>query len=78
MKKLLIGIGLGVLAAWLWQVVGPLRWLSPKPAAAQATDSAKVERRTINVTIEAVGEINPANLVTVKPEVPGPDTRRQD
>ncbi len=37
----------------------------------RSATTAKVERRTIDPAVEAVGEINPANLVTVKPEVSG-------
>ena len=70
MKKFLIGLCLGILAAWLWQRAAPVLW-SAKSAAGPAPDTAKVEPRTIDVTVEAVGEINPANLVTVKSEVPG-------
>jgi len=70
MKKVLIGVA--VIA------VGLAGWLglrkSDKPsqrASERGSGTAKVERRDINVVVESVGEINPANQVTVKAEVSG-------
>ncbi|NQU11946.1 efflux RND transporter periplasmic adaptor subunit [bacterium] len=70
MKKLLIGLVLGLLIAWLWQQGRPLLRSSPADRRSLPT-TARAEPRSIKVVIEAVGEINPANLVNVKPEVPG-------
>lgn len=69
MKKVLIGLAVVVVggAAWFG-----LRAGKPGPRAVEhADDSAKVERRDINVVVESVGEIYPANQITVKAEVSG-------
>src|SRR2546422_11213311 len=69
MKQIGIIIGLAVLAG--------LAWLGVRAAnqrgsdAKRGSDVAKVERRTIDVVVEAVGEINPADQVSVKSEVSG-------
>lgn len=67
MKKFVIFLCLLIAGAAAW------RGLSGrgKPATGGEALTAKVSRQTIDVTVEAVGEINPALQVIVKPEVGG-------
>jgi RND family efflux transporter MFP subunit len=75
MKKLVIAIALVALAGAGYlglrdaDIAGALFGASAGRAAVEKT--VPVERRTIAVNVQAVGEINPANLVTVKSEVSG-------
>jgi RND family efflux transporter MFP subunit len=69
MKKTLIIIAVLALAGtgwWGFRRTGSANGSAPGPTA-----TGKVERRTIEVQVEVVGEINPANQVTVKSEVSG-------
>jgi RND family efflux transporter MFP subunit len=75
MKRIVIAVAVVAIAGVLWLSLhgGDKSETSASSAVAkgQTQSAAKVERRTIDVAVEGVGEINPANLVTVKPEVGG-------
>ncbi len=70
MKKLLWIVVGTVVVAWIaWSI-----WRPPvgnRSGAHRTPTSATVTRDTIEVLVEAIGEINPANQVTVKAEVGG-------
>ena len=70
MKKILIvaAVMAAGLGAWWWWRAKPL---TPKPAAPTAPESATVKRRTLQVIVETIGEVQPANQVMVKSEVSG-------
>jgi RND family efflux transporter MFP subunit len=70
MKKLLIVLAVLAVGAggWWWFHNRPL---ATKPAVPATPDTAPVKRRTINVVVEAIGEVQPANQVMVKSEVSG-------
>jgi RND family efflux transporter MFP subunit len=77
MKKWLITIGVLAVGVLVWLGVrGGNQPEKPRDTAdAQhvraGNDSAVAQRRSIDVAVEAVGEVNPANQVTVKAEVSG-------
>lgn len=63
MKKIFLGTSLLVL--------GVTALLAAEHSPDRPDGTVKVVRRDVEVTVEAVGEINPANQVTVKAEVSG-------
>lgn len=66
MKKVLIVIVALAVGGWVfWNTRH-----TDRPAA-DVPRTAKVEKRTLDVAVEAVGEVNPGNQVTVKSEVGG-------
>lgn len=69
MKQIVIIIGLAALAGLVW--LGVRATNGSASNGKRVENVAKVERRTIELVVEAVGEINPANQISVKPEVSG-------
>lgn len=70
MKKLLIGLAVVAVGSGAWWFLTQRN--APAPVVSPSLpDMATVERRTIDVVVDAIGEVNPANQVTIKPEVSG-------
>lgn len=69
MKKLLIICGVLAVGGVVW--FGLKNGTGGEKSRNKVENIAAAERRNIDVKVEAVGEINPVNLVTVKPEVSG-------
>ncbi len=71
MKKLVITVTGAAVIAWIaWSILRPPIHGRGRAGALVPT-SATIGRGTIEVIVEAIGEINPANQVTVKAEVGG-------
>ena len=68
MKRIFWLAGIIVVAGIVWWAA---RGGSANDSKSTAPTTAKVARRDIDVTVAAVGEINPGNQVSVKPEVSG-------